>query len=182
MLWVGDRTRQPASAHVEFLRGIANPIGIKCGPTLDADTLLALCHRLDPDREPGRLTLIVRLGADRIANHLPALLRAVRGAGRSPLWLCDPMHGNTRFEDGRKVRRMPDMIAEALAFHRLCAAHGVWPGGLHLELSADPVRECRDANDPPALDRPACDPRLNPDQATALVAAVAALRQSDVAA
>ena len=182
MLWVGDRTRQLDGAHVEFLRGVANPIGIKCGPTIDPDTLLALCDRLDPNREPGRLTLIVRLGANHIADHLPDLLRAIRSAGRTPLWLCDPMHGNTRLENGRKVRRMPDLIAEARTFHRLCTAHGVWPGGLHLELTADLVRECLDQDDTLPAERPACDPRLNSDQASALVAAVATLRQSDVAA
>ncbi len=182
LLWVGDRTRHPEGAHVEFLRGIANPIGIKCGPTLDPDTLLALCDRLDPAREPGRLTLIVRLGADRIDHQLPGLLKAVRGAGRTPLWVCDPMHGNTAFEHGRKVRRTPAITAEALAFQRLCTAQGVWPGGLHLELSADPVQECLSESDTLPDERPACDPRLNPDQAAALIAAVAALRQPDVAA
>ena len=180
MLWIGDRTRQLDGAHVEYARGIANPIGLKCGPSLDADELLRLIERLDPDNEPGRLTLIPRLGRDRIAEQLPRLMRAARKEGRNVLWCVDPMHGNTRIVDGRKARLLDDIIAETIAFHDIALAEGVWPGGLHLELTGTEVLECIGGRR--KLFRlgskirylSGCDPRLNPGQARELADRVAA--------
>ncbi|WP_374347111.1 3-deoxy-7-phosphoheptulonate synthase [Chitinimonas sp.] len=173
-LWVGERTRQLDSAHIEFVRGIQNPIGIKIGPNIEPATLLALIALLDPDNIPGRLTLIVRMGR-RAIEQLPMLLAAVRDAGRQPLWLCDPMHGNGVVTDGGiKTRRYDDIAAEIQGFiaaHRQCATHA---GGVHLELSGESVTEC--LGGPEGLDErdlgraylTACDPRLNPAQAQAL--------------
>lgn len=188
MLWIGDRTRQVHGAHVEFLRGIANPIGVKCGPTLETDDLLALCDRLDPEHEPGRLTLIVRLGAERVFDQLPGWMRAICAAGRQPLWLCDPMHGNTGRDTGRKVRHFDRIAAEAQAFFQIAAAEGVWPGGLHVEMTPDPVTECiggrgpADAGGMDAMFLSACDPRLNRDQAIDLAEAIARRGAKAVAA
>ena len=186
-LWVGERTRQLDGAHVEFLRGIANPIGVKCGPSLIADELLRLCDRLDPDHEPGRLTLIVRLGAERIGEVLPDWLRALRTAGRQPLWVSDPMHGNTERGGPRKLRRYDVMLAEVLRFFAIAEAEGAWPGGLHLEMTPDPVTECLSGPGPQSSDdltdwRSACDPRLNRDQALAFAADVAQFARQRVAA
>lgn len=180
MLWIGDRTRQLDGAHVEYARGIANPIGLKCGPGLDADELLRLIDRLDPDNDPGRLTLIPRLGRERIADQLPRLLRATRDEGRNVLWCVDPMHGNTRTVDGRKTRLLDDIVAETIAFHEIASAEGVWAGGLHLELTGTEVLECtggrrklfRLGAKPRYLS--GCDPRLNPGQARDLADQVAA--------
>ncbi|MFC7536052.1 3-deoxy-7-phosphoheptulonate synthase [Sphingomonas sp. GCM10030256] len=179
MLWVGDRTRQVDGAHVEFLSGIANPVGMKCGPELSAEDLLTLCDRLDPAREPGRLTLIVRLGAERIGDLLPGWLRAVGRAGRAPLWISDPMHGNTEREAGRKIRRLERIAAEAEAFFAIARSEGAWPGGLHIEMVPEPVTECLGGRGPATIAemdanfRSACDPRLNPDQALQLAEVVA---------
>ena len=186
-LWVGDRTRQVGGAHVEFLRGIANPIGIKCGPSLTPDALRFLCDTLDPDREPGRLTLIVRLGADRIDAVLPGLVRALRAEDRHPLWICDPMHGNTERGGPRKLRRYDTMLAEVRRFFALTTAEGVWPGGLHLEMTPDPVTECLGGPGPACAEdltdwRSACDPRLNAAQALDFAADVARLAARAVAA
>lgn len=186
-LWVGDRTRQPGGAHVEFLRGIANPIGIKCGPSLTPDDLRILCDTLDPDREPGRLTLIVRLGADRIEKILPGWIRALRAEGRTPLWVCDPMHGNTERGGPRKLRRYDVMLAEVRRFFAIAGAEGIWPGGLHLEMTPEPVTECLGGSGPAHPDdlsdwRSACDPRLNGTQALDFAADVARLATQAVAA
>ncbi|WP_205481332.1 3-deoxy-7-phosphoheptulonate synthase [Sphingomonas arenae] len=186
-LWVGDRTRQPGGAHVEFLRGIANPIGIKCGPTLTAQELLALCDLLDPDREPGRLTLIVRLGANQIDAVLPGWMRTLKAADRQPLWVCDPMHGNTERGGPRKLRRYDVMLAEVRRFLAIASAEGIWPGGLHLEMTPEPVTECLGGSGPAHPDdlsdwRSACDPRLNGDQALDFAADVARLAAQAVAA
>jgi 3-deoxy-7-phosphoheptulonate synthase len=187
MLWVGDRTRQLDGAHVEFLRGLANPIGLKCGPTLTTDELLRLCERLDPEREPGRLTLIVRLGASRIGDILLGWLRAMRSAGRQPLWACDPMHGNTERGGMRKLRRYDVLLAEVRSFFAITAAEATWPGGLHLEMTPDPVTECLGGSGPAGLEdltdwRSACDPRLNCAQAIDFAADVARLAAHAVAA
>jgi 3-deoxy-7-phosphoheptulonate synthase len=180
-LWVGDRTRFDGSAHVELLRGLTNPIGIKCGPALTPDLLLRLLDRLDPVREPGRITLIARMGADRIDAALPPLLRAVRAEGRPVLWCCDPMHGNTiRAHNGYKTRPMARILAEAGAFFAACRAEGATPGGLHAEITAAEVAECTGGSagiaerDLPGGYRSLCDPRLNPGQAAELAERVGA--------
>jgi 3-deoxy-7-phosphoheptulonate synthase len=174
-LWIGDRTRFSGSAHVEYARGIANPIGIKCGPSLDAETLLGLLETLDPAREPGRITLIARMGLDRIEAALPPLLRAVRMSGRPVLWACDPMHGNTiRTALGSKTRPLGRILAETSAFFAIAAAEGARCGGLHFEMTGRDVAECTGGGvapgDPDMGDRyhTHCDPRLNPAQAMAL--------------
>jgi 3-deoxy-7-phosphoheptulonate synthase len=180
MLWIGDRTRQLDGAHIEYARGIANPIGLKCGPGLGTDDLLRLIERLDPDNEPGRLTLIPRLGRDRIAETLPQLMRAARKEGRNALWCVDPMHGNTRIADGRKTRLLADIVAETIAFHDIAVSEGIWPGGLHLELTGTDVLECTGGRRklfwPGSKQRylSGCDPRLNPGQARELMDRVAA--------
>jgi 3-deoxy-7-phosphoheptulonate synthase len=180
-LWIGDRTRFDGSAHVELLRGLTNPIGIKCGPSLGPDLLLRLLDRLDPSREPGRITLIARMGAGRIADSLPPLLRAVRAEGRPVLWCCDPMHGNTvRARGGFKTRPMARILGEAGAFFAACRAEGAVPAGLHVEMTGHDVAECTGGaagiaeRDLPGGYRSQCDPRLNPAQAAELAERVAA--------
>ncbi|MBB3764962.1 3-deoxy-7-phosphoheptulonate synthase [Sphingomicrobium lutaoense] len=179
MVWLGDRTRQLDGAHVDYLSGIENVVGLKCGPTLQPDDLVRLCERLDPEDRPGKLVLIGRFGADRIDAALPPLLEAVRG--RNLVWIIDPMHGNTEKVDGRKLRRFDAITSEIAAFIRHCRAAGVHPGGMHLEMSPDDVTECLGGGGPqgPAdLDRAyrtACDPRLNARQAIELARQVAAL-------
>ena len=181
MLWLGDRTRQLDGAHVEYLSGIENVIGVKCGPSLDADDLLRLIDALDRGNRPGKLVLIGRLGAKRIAEALPPLMRAARDAGRKPIWAIDPMHGNTAIVGKRKVRRLRDILAEIDVFFAIAAAEGVHPGGLHLEMSALDVSECIGGRGPASLDDldrnwlTACDPRLNATQALDLASHVAAL-------
>ena len=168
MLWVGERTREPDGAHVEFLSGIHNPVGSKVGPDVSADEVLALCERLNPDRIPGRLTLISRMGADKIETGLPPLLRAVRDGGHPVVWACDPMHANTfTSAGGHKTRRLDDVLTEIAGFFAAHRAEGTWAGGVHVELTGDNVTECLggaeeilDAD----LDRryeTMCDPRLN---------------------
>ncbi|WP_265587629.1 3-deoxy-7-phosphoheptulonate synthase [Sphingomicrobium arenosum] len=172
-LWLGDRTRQLDGAHVAYLSGIANPIGIKCGPSLDPEALPALLDRLDPGRTPGRITLIVRLGADEVEAKLPPLLAAAGNRGAA--WIVDPMHGNTEKVEGRKLRRYDRILAEARAFFRLAREAGIVPGGVHLEMSPDAVTECLGGGGPEGVAdlgrayRTACDPRLNGDQALQLV-------------
>lgn len=175
-LWIGDRTRFVGSAHVEFVRGLANPIGIKCGPTLAPETLLALLDILNPGREAGRVTLIARLGHDRVAAALPPLIRAVRRAGQPVLWACDPMHGNTlRTPAGAKLRPLGLILAETDAFFAAAAAEGARCGGLHFEMTGRDVAECADLGDilGEAPSDTHCDPRLNPAQAMALAERVA---------
>ncbi|MGC7102144.1 class II 3-deoxy-7-phosphoheptulonate synthase [Amycolatopsis lurida] len=182
LLWIGDRTRQLDGAHVEFLSGVANPIGLKVGPSTTADELRALCDRLDPDFVPGRLVLITRLGAERVGDLLPPLLRAVRSTGHSPVWACDPMHGNTFVsKSGYKTRRLSDITAEIAGFFSAHRAEGVHPGGIHLELTGDNVTECLGGADE-VLDthlgtryETACDPRLNASQSIELAFQVAQL-------
>jgi 3-deoxy-7-phosphoheptulonate synthase len=181
MLWLGDRTRQVDGAHVEYLRGIENVVGVKCGPTLGADELLRLVDRLDARNRPGKLVLIGRFGAKRIAEALPPLMRAMRDEGRAIVWTIDPMHGNTSISGKRKVRRLPDILAEIDAFFAIARAEGVHAGGIHLEMSALDVTECIGGRGPASIDEleknwlTACDPRLNATQAIDLAAHVAGL-------
>jgi 3-deoxy-7-phosphoheptulonate synthase len=172
MLWVGDRTRQADHAHIEYLRGIKNPIGLKCGPSLGADGLLRLIDLLNPENEPGRLTLISRFGADRVFDHLPALVRAVKREGRVVVWSCDPMHGNTiKAASGYKTRPFEAVIGEVRNFFAVHQAEGTHAGGVHLEMTGKNVTECtggaRALTDADLRDRyhTYCDPRLNAEQA-----------------
>jgi 3-deoxy-7-phosphoheptulonate synthase len=179
MLWLGDRTRQLDGAHVEYLRGIENVVGIKCGSTLSPDDLLRLIDRLDPAGRPGKLVLIGRFGAKLIDQQLPALIRAAKD--RPVTWAIDPMHGNTSMVGKRKVRRLPDILAEIDAFFAIASAEGVHGGGVHLEMSALDVTECIGGRGPASIDEldknwlTACDPRLNRAQAIDLATHVAAL-------
>jgi len=181
MLWLGDRTRQVDGAHVEYLRGIENVVGVKCGPSLSSGELLKLIERLDPGNRTGKLVLIGRFGAKRIGEVLPPLMRAVRAAGRDVVWTIDPMHGNTSMSGKRKVRRLPDILAEIDGFFAIARAEGVHRGGLHLEMSALDVTECIGGRGPASIDEldknwlTACDPRLNAKQAIDLAAHVADL-------
>jgi 3-deoxy-7-phosphoheptulonate synthase len=172
MLWVGDRTRQPDHAHVEYARGIRNPIGLKCGPSLKPDELLTLADILDPAREPGRLTLICRFGADKVGDHLPGLIRAMTREGRTVVWSCDPMHGNTVKSGNYKTRPFELIVGEIENFFAVHQAEGTHAGGLHLEMTGKDVTECtgggaRSVSDADLQDRyhTYCDPRLNADQA-----------------
>jgi 3-deoxy-7-phosphoheptulonate synthase len=172
MLWVGDRTRQPDHAHVEFMRGVKNPIGLKCGPTLQPDGLIKLIDLLDPENEPGRLTLICRFGADKVFDHLPALVRTVKREGRIVVWSCDPMHGNTiKAGSGYKTRPFEMIMQEVRNFFAVHAAEGTHAGGVHLEMTGKNVTECtggaRALTDADLHDRyhTYCDPRLNAEQA-----------------
>ena len=173
MLWAGERTRQPDGGHVAFLAGIGNVVGVKCGPGLTTDDLRAVAATLDPGNRPGRLLLIVRHGAERIGEILPPLLRAARRDGIAAGWMIDPMHGNTRVEAGRKRRDPAAIASEAEAFLAICAAEGVRPAGIHLEMTPLAVSECGE----PGIDSPflsPCDPRLNEPQAGALIERIAA--------
>ena len=173
MIWIGDRTRQPDGAHVEFARGIHNPIGLKCGPSLDPDELLRLIDILNPDDDPGRLTLICRMGSDGVREKLPPLIRAVRKEGRSVVWSCDPMHGNTiTSSNGYKTRPVDRILAEVRGFFDIHAAEGTYAGGVHLEMTGQDVTEClgggsREITEQSLADRyhTHCDPRLNATQA-----------------
>jgi 3-deoxy-7-phosphoheptulonate synthase len=182
MLWIGERTRDLAGAHVEFLRGVGNPIGCKVGPTVEAGELLALCEHLNPARIPGRLTLITRIGADHVEARLRPLLRAVTDAGHPVVWACDPMHGNTfTAESGRKTRHFDDIVREIAGFVRAHRAEGTWPGGIHVELTGENVTEClggADGLSAADLDdryETMCDPRLNARQSLDLAFRVAEL-------
>lgn len=181
MLWIGDRTRQLDGAHIEFCRGVMNPIGLKCGPSITPDDLLALIDRLNPDNIPGRLTLIGRFGAGNVAAHLPALIRAVEGAGEKVVWACDPMHGNTiKSASGYKTRPFERVLQEVREFFSICRAEGAYPGGVHFELTGSDVTECTggmvEVTDESLADRyhTACDPRLNAAQALELAFLLAA--------
>jgi 3-deoxy-7-phosphoheptulonate synthase len=168
LLWIGERTRQPDGAHVEFFRGIRNPIGMKVGPTLEADELLRLIDILNPANEPGRLTLYGRFGHDKIAGRLPGLLKATRAAGARVVWAIDPMHGNTlTAATGYKTRPFDRILSEVKSFVEICRAEGVHPGGVHLEMTGQNVTEClggaRALSEGDLADRyhTHCDPRLN---------------------
>ena len=180
MLWLGERTRQLDGAHVEFLRGLGNPIGCKIGPGVEAGYLLELCERLNPARIPGRLTLITRMGAETIEPTLRPLLAAVRDAKHPVVWACDPMHGNTTTSlSGRKTRDFDAICAEIDGFVRAHHAEGTWPGGIHVELTGDNVTECTGGTDKISdaqLDdryQTVCDPRLNGRQSLDLAFHVA---------
>ena len=180
LLWIGDRTRQPNGAHVEFLRGVQNPIGIKCGPSLTTDDLMRLLDVLNPHNTPGRITLICRFGADKLAAGLPKLVRAVRNGGRKVVWSCDPMHGNTvKSPNGYKTRRFEKVLTEVREFFGVHAAEGTHPGGVHFELTGTDVTECTGGvsavSDENLSDRyhTVCDPRLNSSQALELAFLVA---------
>ncbi|MCB1248931.1 MAG: 3-deoxy-7-phosphoheptulonate synthase class II [Acidimicrobiales bacterium] len=182
MLWIGERTRDPDGAHVEFLSGVGNPIGCKIGPSATADEVVALCARLDPGKTPGRLTLISRMGKDKVASALPPLLRAVRDAGHPVVWACDPMHGNTfTAPNGLKTRDFDDVLAEVAGFFRANAEVGTWPGGVHVELTGDDVTECLGGAEQIAHEdlgtryETMCDPRLNARQSLDLAFRVAEL-------
>jgi len=175
-VWLGDRTRDLDGAHVEYLRGIANPIGIKCGPSMEPAQLLALLDRLNPERTPGRIMLIARLGNGRVATHLAPLMTAVRYAKHPVLWLCDPMHGNNRSVDGKKSRLLADIVSEVRQFAMISRSNEVHPGGLHLEVTPAPVVECVDnlvQADPRRRYDSLCDPRLNAGQAMHVIDAFA---------
>jgi 3-deoxy-7-phosphoheptulonate synthase len=182
MLWIGERTRQLDGAHVEFLRGVGNPIGCKLGPTATPEEALELCERLDPDRTPGRLTLISRMGADRVEDRLRPLLRAVTDAGHPVVWACDPMHGNTFTSDsGHKTRHLEDVLAEISGFFAAHHAERTWPGGVHIELTGDEVTECLGGSTEVRSEHldhryeTVCDPRLNGRQSLDLAFRLAEL-------
>ncbi|MGH9183428.1 MAG: class II 3-deoxy-7-phosphoheptulonate synthase, partial [Acidimicrobiales bacterium] len=182
MVWVGERTRDPDGAHVAFLSGVGNPIGCKLGPTATPDEVLALCERLNPDRVPGRLTLITRMGAGRVEERVPPLLRAVRAGGHPVVWACDPMHGNTFLSaGGRKTRHFDDVLGEIAGFFAAHRAEGTWPGGVHVELTGEDVTECLGGaeevvdTDLSYRYETMCDPRLNARQSLDLAFQVAEL-------
>ena len=179
MLWIGDRTRQPDGAHVEYARGIRNPIGLKCGPTTTPDGLMELVDILNPKNDPGRLTLIARFGADKVEEHLPALVRRLEREGRAVVWSCDPMHGNTISAGGYKTRPFDRVMREVDRFFDVHDAEGTYPGGVHIEMTGKNVTECtggaRAISDTDLADRyhTHCDPRLNADQALELAFLIA---------
>jgi 3-deoxy-7-phosphoheptulonate synthase len=180
MLWIGDRTRQPDHAHIEYCRGIRNPIGLKCGPSLKPDELIRLIDKLNPDNEPGRLSLIARYGADKVEKHLPDLIRAVKREGRVVVWSCDPMHGNTvKATSGYKTRPFDAILSEVRRFMSIHQAEGTHAGGIHVEMTGKDVTECtggiRALRDEDLNDRyhTFCDPRLNAAQALELAFLVA---------
>jgi 3-deoxy-7-phosphoheptulonate synthase len=185
MVWIGDRTRQPDHAHVEFCRGIKNPIGIKCGPSLTPGDLSRLLDVLDPERDPGRITLICRFGAGKVADHLPRLLDCVRRTARPVVWSCDPMHGNTITANGYKTRRFEQIVQEVEQFFAVHRAEGTHAGGVHLEMTGQPVTECtggaRAISETDLHDRyhTHCDPRLNAEQAIELSFLIADLLKKE---
>ena len=174
MIWIGDRTRQPDHAHIEYCRGIKNPLGLKCGPSLTPDGLLQLIDMLNPENEPGRLTLIARFGSDKAGEHLPKLVRAVRKEGRKVVWSCDPMHGNTITLNNYKTRPFDRILSEVESFFQIHRAEGTHPGGIHIEMTGKDVTECTGgaravtAGDLQDRYHTHCDPRLNADQALEL--------------
>jgi len=180
MIWIGDRTRQPDGAHVEFCRGVLNPIGLKCGPTTTADDLKVLMEKLNPENEEGRLTLIARFGAGNVGDHMPRLIKAVEEEGAKVLWSCDPMHGNTiKSATGYKTRPFESVLREVKDFFSVHEAEGTIPGGVHFEMTGLDVTECtggvRAVTEEDLSDRyhTACDPRLNASQSLELAFLVA---------
>lgn len=180
MIWIGDRTRQPDGAHVEFARGVQNPIGLKCGPTTTADDLKVLMEKLNPENEEGRLTLIARFGAGSVGEHLPRLIKAVKEEGANVLWTCDAMHGNTiKSATGYKTRPFDSVLREVREFFGVHKAEGTIPGGVHFEMTGQDVTECTGGvravteEDLSARYHTACDPRLNASQSLELAFLVA---------
>ncbi len=186
MLWIGDRTRQPDHAHIEFCRGVENPIGLKCGPSLKPDELLRLIDTLDPENEPGRLTLICRFGADKVGEMLPPLVRAVKREERNVVWSCDPMHGNTiSAASGYKTRPFDRILQEVKTFFTVHAGEGTTAGGVHLEMTGQNVTECTGGaraitdEDLDSRYHTFCDPRLNADQSIEMAFLLAELLKKD---
>lgn len=188
MVWIGERNRQLDGAQVELMRHIQNPVGVKLGPTSDAETALALADRLDPDRIPGKITFITRMGAGKVRDKLPGIVEAVEASGRKVVWVCDPMHGNT-FEaaNGYKTRSFSDVVDEVNGFFDVHHELGTWPGGVHIELTGDDVTECVGGADELKEEdlasryETACDPRLNRNQSLELAFMVAErLREGQV--
>jgi 3-deoxy-7-phosphoheptulonate synthase len=186
-IWIGERTRQPDGAHVEYFAGVHNPIGCKVGPSANPAELVALCERLNPHRVPGRLTFIVRMGAERVEELLPPLLRAVAEAEYPIVWACDPMHENgIKTASGVKTRRFDSIMAELEGFFSACWREGAWPGGVHIEFTGEDVTECLGGSEAVLEEQletrymTLCDPRLNARQSLDLAFRVAELmRQKD---
>jgi 3-deoxy-7-phosphoheptulonate synthase len=185
MIWIGDRTRQPDHAHLEYARGVKNPIGLKCGPSLAPDALIKLIDLLNPANEPGRLTLICRFGSDKAADHLPGLIRAVGREGRNVVWSCDPMHGNTVKAGAYKTRPFERIMSEIRTFFTIHQGEGTYAGGIHLEMTGKNVTECtggaRAISEGELKDRyhTYCDPRLNAEQAIEVAFLVAELLKTE---
>ena len=185
MIWIGDRTRQLDHAHVEFFRGIKNPIGMKCGPSLDPEELIKLIDVLNPENEAGRLTLIARFGHDKVEKYLPKLIRAVEREGRKVVWSCDPMHGNTITANGYKTRPVRQIMTEVERFFAVHKAEGTHPGGIHVEMTGKNVTECTggahaiSAEDLSDRYHTHCDPRLNANQAVELAFMVSELLKNN---
>jgi 3-deoxy-7-phosphoheptulonate synthase len=181
MLWIGERTRQLGGAHVEFFAGVNNPLGIKLGPKATPDEAVELCERLNPDRIPGRITLVTRLGADRVRELLPPLLAAMRDAEHPVVWACDPMHANVFVAGGRKTRHFDVIMAELEGFFEACRTEETWPGGVHLEYTGEDVTECLGGSEDLSEDEldhryeTLCDPRLNGRQSLDLAFRLAEL-------
>ena len=171
MLWIGDRTRQPDGAHIEFVRGINNPIGIKCGPSIEADELIKLIDIINPSNEEGRITLIARFGVDKIEDHLPSLIKAIESEGKSVVWCCDPVHGNTiKASNGYKTRYLDTLLNEVKKFIDIHESEGTYAGGVHIEMTGQNVTECCGGSfevleeDLSSRYHTHCDPRLNANQ------------------
>ena len=180
MIWIGDRTRQIDGAHVEFCKGVQNPIGLKCGPSTDPDELIQLCKILNPENEPGRLTLITRFGSELISDHLPKIINSVKNAKLRVVWSCDPMHGNTiKSSNGYKTRPFEKILAEVKYFFKIHMSEGTFPGGVHVEMTGKDVTECTggiksiDDEDLHSRYHTACDPRLNASQSLELAFLIA---------
>jgi len=179
MLWIGDRTRQLDGAHVEFMRGIQNPIGVKAGPSMDPEDLIRLCDILNPENEAGRLNVIVRMGADKVADGMPALIRAIEREGKKVLWSCDPMHGNTITSNGYKTRPVDAVLKEMKQFFQVHKSEGTYAGGVHLEMTGKNVTECLGGSFEITSENlksryhTHCDPRLNADQSLELAFLIA---------
>jgi 3-deoxy-7-phosphoheptulonate synthase len=182
LLWIGERTRQPDGAHVAFFSGVHNPLGVKLGPAATPEEAIDLCERLNPGRIPGRLTFVARMGAERVRDLLPPLLRAVRDEAHPVVWVCDPMHGNgIRTAAGVKTRRFDSVMGELEGFFAACREEAVWPGGVHLEFTGEDVTECLGGGEPVTEEHLSsryetlCDPRLNARQSLDLAFRVAEL-------
>ncbi len=180
MVWVGDRTRQLDGAHIEYLRGIKNPVGIKAGPSMDPEDLVKLCVRLNPENEPGKVNVIVRMGANKVVEGMPKLVRAIEAEGLNVLWSCDPMHGNTiKSSNNYKTRPVEDVLTEVKQFFQVHKAEGTYAGGIHLEMTGKNVTECIGGSfmiteeDLSSRYHTHCDPRLNADQSLELAFLIA---------